>query len=56
MPCNYVHAEVGPTEDFVAEECIEDREAQMNYLGNMRMLFLLSEQILNSREYGKDTI
>ena len=24
VPCNYVHAEFGPTNDFIAEGCISD--------------------------------
>ena len=26
VPCNYIHAEVVPTDDYVAEECIADKE------------------------------
>ena len=26
LPCNYMHAEFGPTGDSIAEECIADRE------------------------------
>ena len=27
LPCNYIHAEFGPTDDFIADECIANREA-----------------------------
>ena len=47
LPCNYVHAEFGPTDDFIADECIADRDAQMAYLGNMQMMFLTTEEVFN---------
>ena len=45
VPCNYVHAEIEPTNDFVAKECIADRYVQMNYLGNLRVVLLTTEQV-----------
>ena len=44
VPCNYVHAEIEPTGDFISPECIADREAQMDYLGNMRLTWMTTEQ------------
>ena len=43
MPCNYVHAEVSDINDTVAEECVRDRQAQIDYLGNIRLIFLVTE-------------
>lgn len=47
IPCNYVHTTFGPTGDSVADECIADRDKQIEYLGNMRMIFLTTEQVFN---------
>ena len=43
LPCNYVHAEFGHTDDFVRPECIRDLEEQRNYLGNMKSMVYISE-------------
>ena len=56
VPCNYVHAEIGPTDDKVAEECIADRDEQMKYLGNMRLVIYTTEQEFNQEEYGDEAI
>ena len=26
LPCNYVHSEYGPTDDYIKDECIADKE------------------------------
>ena len=26
LPCNYVHAEFGPTDDYIKDECIADQD------------------------------
>ena len=44
------------TDDFISEECIADRAKQIEYLGNMRIMNLVVEQVFNQREYGDDTI
>ena len=56
VPCNYVHTEIGPTDDKVAEECIADRDEQMKYLGNMRLVIYTTEQEFNQEEYGDEAI
>ena len=56
MPCNYVHAEIAPTNDTVAEECVRDKQEQMDYLGNIRLIFLVTEQAFNSQGFGEDAI
>ena len=43
VPCNYVHAEIERTDDFVSKECIPDRDVQTNYLGNLRVVLLTTE-------------
>lgn len=56
VPCNYVHAEIEPTDDFVPDECIPDREEQMKYLGNLKMVIYTTEQEFNQEGYGDETI
>mmetsp|Transcript_43029 Transcript_43029/g.56948 ORF Transcript_43029/g.56948 Transcript_43029/m.56948 type:complete len:132 (+) Transcript_43029:358-753(+) len=47
VPCNYLHAEFGPTGDTIAKECIADREAQMEYLTNMRVIYYTDIESFN---------
>ena len=47
LPCNYVHAEFGPTDDVIADECIADRDSQMDYLGNLIITILTTEEVFN---------
>ena len=47
LPCNYVHTEFGDVGDSIAEECIADRDKQMEYLGNMRIIMLATEEVFN---------
>ena len=44
-PCNYLHAEFGPTNDTIPKACNSSRQAQMDYLGNMRMVVFTDEQL-----------
>ena len=53
VPCNYVHPN---SNDFISEECIEDRLAQEEYLGNLQMVFLSGEQTLNVNKFGEESI
>ena len=43
LPCNYVHAEYGETDDSVSSDCIANRETQMAYLGNMKLVIYMNE-------------
>ena len=47
LPCNYVHWEFGDVGDSVAAGCIADLEKQQNYLGNMKAIIYMSEQVFN---------
>ena len=47
LPCNYLHRELGVTDDFIADECIADRDKQIEYLGNIRIMNLVVEQVFN---------
>jgi len=40
----------------VAPECIADRDQQMAYLGNIRMVFLTTVQTFNQQEFGEAAI
>ena len=51
VPCNYVHALHGPVGDYVSEECIADRQKQMDYLGNMRMLVYTDVELFKVQDY-----
>lgn len=56
VPCNYVHAEVTPTDDHVAEECIADREKQMEYLGNIRLVWLMTQNTFIQTKFDASKI
>ena len=43
VPCNYVHAQMGPTDDYVAKECIADLDKQREYLGNLKVVLLTTD-------------
>ena len=47
VPCNYVHTEFGDIGDFVSEECIPDRDKQMEYLGNIKLIVYSTEQVFD---------
>ena len=47
VPCNYVHTEFGDIGDTISAECIANHTAQMTYLGNMRLVVYMNEQIFN---------
>ena len=44
LPCNYIHAEHGPTDDYITDGCITDRQQQMDYLSNMKLVILTDEE------------
>ena len=56
LPCNYVHAEFGDVGDFVGEECIADLDTQTNYLGNMKSIIYIDEEVFNQNEFGEYSI
>ena len=56
LPCNYVHAEFAQTGDSIADGCIADRDKQIDYLGNMRSIFLTTEQVFDKQEFGEEKI
>ena len=56
LPCNYVHAEFGPTDDYKAKDCNDNRDEQIKYLGNMRLIVLTTEQVFNQQEYDSEVI
>ena len=56
VPCNYVHAEIGPTDDYVADECIADRDEQIKYLGNLRLIVYTTQQEFDQGAYGDEAI
>ena len=47
LPCNYLHTEFGPKNDTIAEECVADHDAQMEYLGNLRLTIMTTVQDFN---------
>ena len=56
VPCNYVHTEFGDIGDTVAKECIPDRDKQMNYLGNIKLVVFSTEQEFDQETYGVGAI
>ena len=51
VPCNYVHAELGPTNDTIPDGCIADREKQMEYLGNMQIVVLTDDEFFEQQNF-----
>ena len=47
LPCNYIHAEYGDIGETMHPECTTDRDKQIEYLGNMRLVFLTTEQVFD---------
>ena len=45
VPCQYNHTINGWMGDTIHPDCVWDRQAQMDYLGNMRALVYMTEQI-----------
>ena len=37
LPCNYIHTDLGYTGDSIADECVADLEAQIEYLTSLRI-------------------
>ena len=56
LPCNYIHSEIGSTNDTVHEECLPDREKQMEYIGNFNVVIYVSEAHFLKDEYGARSI
>ena len=55
VPCNYVHAEYGKTGypylDTIPENCSHDKQKQMDYLGNMKMVILTDDAFIQIKDY-----
>ena len=56
VPCNYIHTEVGWTEDKITPECLSDREKAEDYLKNIRAYLLISEQRFQQNGFEEETI
>ena len=55
-PCQYNHTVSGKNDDVIAKECIQDFEAQKEYLGNLRAYVYMTEQVLAINKFGAETI
>ena len=49
VPCNYVHTQFGDSGDSIHPDCIADRKKQEEYLGTLKIVVLMDEQVLNQR-------
>ena len=57
LPCNYVHAEFSPGDpSTVSEDCIADRQQQIEYLGPINWLIYFSEDVLKLDQFGDESI
>ena len=56
MPCNYVHTELGYTEDTVHEECNPDLAAQKEYLGTYNAITYYNHEVINVEKFGEESI
>ena len=55
VPCNYVHAEYGPTGypylDTIPNNCVANKTQQIEYLGNMKMVILTDDAFVQIRDF-----
>ena len=56
VPCNYVHAEFGPTDDYIRDGCIADQAAQQKYLGNLRTMVYHTTERFDINEYNDKAV
>ena len=56
LPCNYVHTKFGDIGDSIHTECIADRKKQEEYLGTLKIVVLMDEQVFNIQKYGEESI
>lgn len=54
VPCNYVHAAYGYTEDFIADDCIADLDQQLAYLGPINFLLYINESTFNPKGFNEE--
>ena len=47
---------MGDIGDTVSEECIPDLKQQLEYLGNLKLVWMATEQFFNQRKFGDETI
>ena len=55
-PCNYIHQKDGYTKDFVSDECIDNLEAQMKYLGPLNFLIYFNDEEFDQQGFGDESI
>ena len=41
-PCNYIHSKWGYEGDSVTDSCVEDLDAQIEYLGPLKVIMVYS--------------
>ena len=56
LPCNYVHTHLGYEGDSVHPECDADLEEQIKYLGPLDVMLYYTEDKLEARGFGDDSI
>ena len=56
VPCNYVHQYMGYKDDFIRDDCVADREKQIEYLGPLDLSVYFNSQNFNDKGYGEETI
>ena len=50
MPCNYNHLQYGHADQVpTSPECVADHEAQKAYLGNMKMMVYINDQLFRQK-------
>ena len=56
VPCNYLHREFGDTGDTLSDKCIANKTAQEEYIGNMRVIVLIDEDVFQQTEFGDASV
>lgn len=54
--CNYIHAEYVPIGDTEHEDCVKERSRQAEYLGNMRLVMLVTDYRFSASQYDDYSI
>ena len=56
VPCNYIHSQLGYTEDSVATECVPDLNEQINYIGPSKWTLLMNHERINPDKFDEESI
>ena len=56
VPCNYIHTQFGYEGDSISENCIDNLEKQIEYLGPLDFMIYHNDETFNVNEYNGGSI